>query len=634
MFGFINDVILWILPSSPPNVTDMEGKAKNFIVDPFWSGRIKTVRENTLPSMHKVLMDTGRWEFFDFNWKDMKDIKPHIFWDSDMAKFLEAVCYSLKYTDESDPNYKVYTDWIEQIVLMAKKAQQPDGYLNSYFTQMKPEARFTNIMEEHELYCCGHLIEAAVAHHEATGSMELVNCLCKYVDLLCNTFGEEEGKLHGYPGHEEIELALVKLLRVVPNEKYYKLLNYFIEQRGYNNGEFFDQEARARGIDPDTYKPMADYDHMEADFDSMWPTPRSYWYYQAEKPVREMDEVVGHSVRMVYYLTGVQGLAIMKKDDSLKAAVKKLFDNMVDKKFYIHGGIGAIGRWEGFGEPFDLRWYGYSETCASIGLVMLCERMLYDKPDRKVALTMERALYNDVLGGVSLDGKSYYYDQPVTGTKGLTRQSWFVCACCPPNVARLFNSLEKYTVLVKEDLLAVHLYIGQEITADNYTCTIKTDYPFSGSIDVTINSTSPVSVSIREPLAKYSSTNTDFTVKNGYLVFAAKKWDNETISVKFDIPVEIVKPDPNVAANAGCVALQRGPFVYGLQTSGVSDGSALDEVKIAPTQEFTESKTNFQGAEFVGLQTTVGDRKLQFVPYFVTGNEHPGEDFRLWCQSA
>lgn len=618
----INDVAKGNLPGIMPVV----------INDPFWSSRMKVVAENTLPSMYNVLKETGRWDFFDFNWKQMKDIKPHIFWDSDIAKFLEAVCYTLRYTEKSDAKYSLYTGWIDLITKMAKKAQQDDGYLNSYYTQIKPKERFSNIGEDHELYCCGHLIEAAVSHYEATGSMELVEVLCKYVDYLFTVFGPDENQLHGYPGHQEIELALVKLYRIVPKKEYLALLNYFVEQRGYNDTEFYDQQIKARGFDPATYKPLAEYDHMEGeDPDSTWPTPRSHWYYQAHKPIREMEEVVGHSVRVVYHLTGVQGLAMLKKDDSLKAAVKKLFDNMIDKKFYIHGGIGAIAQWEGFGEDYDLRWDCYSETCALIGLMFLCERMLADKLDRKVALAMERALYNDVLGGVNIDGDAYYYNQPISGEKGYTRQKWFSCACCPPNVARLFSSLEKYSLLVKDDMIAVHLYIGAEINTSDVQMKVSSKYPNEGEVVISLKTSKPISIAIREPLGEYAIDTLDFEVSNGYILLPEKVW-KDTITLRFDVPVEIVKPDPHVKANAGHLAIQRGPFIYGLQSSGISGDTNLDDIKISSQQMFKQSQESFHDADYISLTSDMDGTQLKFVPYFVTGNEHPGEDFRLWIK--
>lgn len=601
--------------------------------DSFWSERIKTVAKHTLPSMHNVLKQTGRWDFFDFKWdKTNSDIKPHIFWDSDMAKFLEAVCYTLKYTDPKAPEYQQYLTWIDQIVKMAQKAQQPDGYLNSYFTQIKPQDRFKNISEEHELYCCGHLIEAAVAHHEATGSRALVDVMCRYLDLICDTFGKEDHKLHGYPGHQEIELAIVKLIGIVPKQSYYELLDYFVEQRGYNNGQFYDEQARARGIDPLTYVPRGDYDHLpgeEAHFDSMWPEPRSYWYFQAESLIRDTKEVKGHSVRQMYYLTGVQALANMKKDESLKKAVTELFDNMIDKKFYIHGGIGAISRWEGFGANYDLRWDGYNETCASIGLVLLCEKMLQNQLAAKVSLAMERALYNDVLGGVSISGDSYFYNQPISGHMGLKRQSWFTVACCPPNVARLFNSLEKYAVTQTPETVALHLYMGMDIDADGYRIKVATTYPTLGTLELKAKSQGALTIAVRKPLHQFTASHS-YDIVNGYMVFGKKVWEDEVITIKFDIPTEIVEPDANVKANEGCVAVQRGPFVYGLQMSGIGKGLTLDDIALSKDQEFKTVPAKCGTVEYLQLQTTTDQGPITMVPYFVTGNEIPGEDFRLW----
>lgn len=597
------------------------------INDEFWSKRIQTVAENTLPSMYHQLKDTGRWDFVDLNWR--KGLEPHIFWDSDIAKFLEAVCYAIKYTQPGDKYNIMYKEWIDEATKMIIKAQQPDGYLNTYFTQVKPNDRFKFVMNEHELYCCGHLLEAAVAHYEATGSLDLVHCLCRYLDYIDTVFGKEEGKLHGYPGHEEIELALVKLLDIVPEKKYYNLLDYFIEQRGYNNGEFYDEQLRQKGIDPNTYNPDGEYDHVPGLSGKVYPEPRWYQYSQADKQIRDRKEVTGHSVREMYYLTAVQALANMKKDESLKDSVYGLFRNMVDKKFYIHGGIGAISRWEGFGDDYDLRWDGYSETCASIGIVMLGQRMLQNKLDKEVALTMERALYNDVLGGVSIFGDSYFYNQPIEGKQGLTRQTWFHVSCCPPNVARIFNSLEKYSVSATDVNVAVHLYIGCEIANSNYSFKLSTEYPFSGSVSATIKSNAPVSFSIRAPETNYKVSNSDFVESEGYLIFSPRVW-NETITMTFDTPVKIITPDVNVEANKGCLAVERGPFVYALENSGIEGDGVVDDIVISKDTKFTETKETFYNAEYVALTTNVKGVKCTFVPYFVTGNKNPGEDFRIW----
>lgn len=598
----------------------------SLINDDFWSPRINIVSQNTLPSMYNQLKQTGRWDFFNFS---AENVIPHIFWDSDIAKFLEAVCLALKYTKPGDKYNLLYREWIDNVTNMAIKAQRPDGYLNTYFIQMCPEDVLKNVMEKHELYCAGHLIEAAVAHYDATGSMDLINCVCGYVDFIANVFGDGDDQLHGYPGHQEIELALVKLLKIVPKRKYFDLLDYFVEQRGYKNGEFFDDQLLERGIDPHSYNPPLGDDIPGY----TWPQPRSYWYYQAELPIREVTEAKGHAVRQTYYLTAVQALANLKGDKSLSDAVYRIFRNIVDKKLYIHGGIGSEGRWEGFGEDYELRWDGYSETCASIGLVLMCEKMLLNELDAEVACVMEKALYNDVLGGVSLEGESYFYDQPITGIGGLKRQSWFSCSCCPPNVARLFSSLDKYAFSLKQDSIAVHLFIGADIKERDYSCSFRTQYPFSGTFDADIKSDIPISVSIRCPKGKFSCSNTNYTLSNGYLIFETKIW-NESLSFKFDIPIEIIRPDPNVEANKGCVAVQRGPFVYALENSGIQGDISLDNVVITKKPKFIENIEQLYEAKYISLTTKIKDVKCVLVPYFVTGNKNPGEDFRIWLKKS
>ncbi|ODV83825.1 glycoside hydrolase family 127 protein [[Candida] arabinofermentans NRRL YB-2248] len=598
------------------------------ISDKFWSSRISTVRENTLPSMHNILVETGRWDLMKLRVKPGSI--PHHFWDSDIAKFLEALCYSLKYINRDDPIHDTFVGWINEATDMIINAQQPDGYINSYFTVVEPDKKFTNIVEMHELYCAGHLLEAAIAHFQTFKDSRLLDSLCKYMDLICTKFGPEDGKIHGYPGHPEIEYALARLLEIKWSNKYFDLLNYFIEQRGYNGGEFLDQQAWDRGVDPTKYIPR------DPGGAGWWPEPRSYWYYQSESLIRETLEVKGHSVRQVYLLAGVQKLAAMKNDEGLKNSVNRLWRDMVDKKFYIHGGIGSVWEWEGFGEPYDLRWDCYSETCASISILFLGKTMLESGLNSEVCSVMERALFNNVLGGVSLDGKAYYYDQPITGTGGKTRQTWFTCCCCPPNVARLFNSLENYVITYfrEKNMITVNLFIGGEFVDKDYKLNIISDYPHTGNIVLKPMTSKELAIAIVAPRDPFVVTGCDYVLKDNYIIFPSKVWtESDNIEITFEQEVRIISPASEVTTNAGCLAIEYGPFVYALEQSSIgSDKTELDTLTLPKQAKFEKRWTSLEGCSFWSLETVMGGVKCNLVPYFVTGNKNPGEDFRIWIK--
>jgi DUF1680 family protein len=591
------------------------------IEDNFWTKRIAVTRQATLPAIYKQLRETGRWDAMKLTWKKGDSNEPHIFWDSDIAKLMESLCFALVHLDKSDERYVEFQQWIDDGIDMIEKAQGKDGYINIYYSVVDPKNRWTDLAHQHELYCAGHLLEASVAHYQLTGSSRFLDVMCKYVDYICTLFGPEPEKKQGYPGHEEVELALVKLYKIRPEKRYLNLLTFFIEERGKNAGEYYDKEAIAKGIDPMKYIPGI---FLTESHQKDWPDPPCHWYMQADAPIRELTEIKGHSVRAMYYLTGVQGLANIIRDDSLTDSVNKLWSNMVDKKLYIHGGIGAIGDYEGFGQEYELPLNCYSETCASIGILFLGQRMLENKLNAEVARVMERALYNDVLGGVSLDGTSFYYDQPLV-SRGHTRSSWFSVSCCPPNLSRLFNSLEQYAYSETENQFNVHLWIGGVYESKDFKAVVKTEYPFQGSVSVSLTSSKDVELAIRAP-SEYKSS-TPGTVQDGYIHFSPRHW-NETVTLSFPIKSESIIPDRNVEAVRGKLAVERGPFVYALEQS--SSSIDVKQVKLSRFTKFEESIVDIQGATVTALNTKVGEHSIQLLPYFVLGNRNPGENFVVW----
>lgn len=380
-----------------------------------------------------------------------------VFQDSDFFKWIEAVGYSL--AQHADPELEAIADGAIDIVCAA---QQEDGYLNTYYIINGRDATFSNLRDLHELYCFGHLIEGAVAYYQATGKEKLLRAAQRYADFVADTFGPEEGKCKGYPGHEIAEMALVRLYEVTGEQKYLDLSRFFIDQRG-TRPYYFDQEH------PEAVQPG-----REAEL--------RYAYHQADRPVREQTEAVGHAVRAVYLYSGMADVARHTRDPELYRACERLWDDITERKMYITGGIGSTHLGEAFSFAYDLpNDTAYAETCASIGLVFFARRMLEIRPQAKYADVMERALCNGILSGMALDGKSFFYVNPLEVCPEAckkderkfhvkpVRQKWFGCACCPPNLARLLSSIASYAYTETANTLFVHLYVGSEITKNVYT---------------------------------------------------------------------------------------------------------------------------------------------------------------------
>lgn len=415
---------------------------------------------------------------------------------------------------------------MDELTQMIGAAQQPDGYLNIHFTVVEPGKRFTNIRDFHELYNAGHLIEGALAHHQLYQNDDLLKPLVKYVDLLYDTFGPNQGQLPGYPGHPEIELALLRLYHRTKNPKHLSLAKYFLTERGKLNekGEhYYHIEAKKRGEEA-WMKP------------SFWGQTDAMWYYQAHKPIVEQQTIEGHSVRAMYLLTAASDLVRLEDaaNKPLKDAIYRLWDNMVQKKMYITGGIGAIKQWEGFGPDYFLpqgtdEGGCYSETCAAIGVMMLAERILQYDLDRHFSDIMELCLYNAMLTSMSGDGTKFtYVNQLASSDKDLSkREEWFTCACCPPNVLRLLGQIGGYiySYFEEQKQLNVHLYIPSEtkIASGDQEIILsqKSNWPWDGQIEFELRGgSSQVGIGLRIPAwtknwkVSYSSIPSDHEGQN------------------------------------------------------------------------------------------------------------------------
>ena len=530
--------------------------------DAFWSPRIDTNRTATLPAEYDQCKKTGRIDAWNLDRKPNRSKRPHIFWDSDVAKWIEAAAYSLATCPDSKLQRRV-----DGVIDRIAAAQQDDGYLNTYFTTVEPDQRWRNLRDRHELYCAGHLMEAAVAYHQATlrpgsgqaGQRKLLDVMCRYADHIDAAFGRGRGKKRGYPGHEEIELALVKLYHATGEKRYLKLAKYFVDERG-RKPHYYDVEAKARGDDPAKY----------------W--PGTYEYNQSHRPVREQSEVVGHAVRAFYLYAGMADVAAETHDAKLLAACRRLWADATRHKMYLTGGVGPSGRNEGFAGVYNLpNVSAYAETCAAIALVFFAHRMVQIEANAHYADVMERALYNGTISGVSADGKRFFYENPLASVGNHHRKDWFGCACCPPNIARMIASFGQYVYSTSPGSAYVHLYAGSTARASvagrDVTLTQETRYPWLGEVTLTVGLDRPgtFALMLRIPgwCRKWKLTvngkRLAAPVVKGYAKIRRRWTDGETVQLSLAMPIERVVAHPGVLDNAGKVALQRGPIVYCLE---------------------------------------------------------------------
>lgn len=531
------------------------------IADSFWAPRQQINRERTIPHIYRQCLDTGRIDAFRPDWDPSPEIRQRspwggthvMFWDSDVAKWIEAASYSL--ATNPDPQLDALLD---EVIGLIASAQQPDGYLNTWFRTIDPENRWKNLRDWHELYCAGHLIEAAVAHYQATGKRSLLDVLCRYADYIGSKFGREPGQQRGYCGHPEIELALVKLARATGEQRYMDLSRYFVDERG-RQPHYFEIEARERGEDPALF----------------W--AKSFEYNQSHLPVRQQPEVVGHAVRAMYLYSAMADLAGQDGDASLLEACKRLWAHLTTKRMYVMGGIGTSGANEGFTSDYDLpNESAYAETCAAIGLIFWAHRMLQLDLDRRYADVLELALYNAVISGVSLEGDTFFYDNPLASHGTHHRQEWFSCPCCPPNLARLLASLGQYVYAQSDTDAVVHLYVagsGQfQIGGQRVTLYQQTNYPWDGTVRLRVEPEHAARFGLRlrlpawcaNPQARVNGEKIDLSgsADRGYARIERDWRPGDEVTLELPMPAERVYAHPAVAADAGQVAIRRGPLVY------------------------------------------------------------------------
>jgi DUF1680 family protein len=544
------------------------------IDDPGWNRYTKLIPEKVIPYQWEILNDRipdapPSHCLKNFRIAAGEAEGKHcgmVFQDSDAAKWLEAVAYSL--ANRPDPELEKNAD---ELIALIGRAQEADGYLNTYFTLNCPDGKWKNLTEGHELYCAGHLIEAAVAYYETTGKKALLEIVCRLADLICKTFGPDEAQLHGYPGHPEIELALVLLYKATGTRRYLDTAKYFVDVRGGSPNYLLEEMKR-----PDfrrIFQELSGYDTK---------------YSQSHLPVRKQDTAEGHAVRALYLYCAMADLAEEYNDNELLECCKTLWNNIVQKRMYITGSVGSSGYLERFTVDYDLpNDSNYSETCASIALAMFGLRMARITGNASYFDTVERALYNTIRSGISLEGDRYLYVNPLevwpetciehssrSHVKPV-RQKWFYCACCPTNVARTFTGLGRYIYFINGDELFINLFIQNEasfeINGKQVNLSITTDYPKTGLVHIAAKTDGvPFSLNIRIPgfaedfSARINDSPADGEIRNGYFRIT-QVMNDDVLEFSFTLKPRLVYANPRVHQNCGKAAIARGPEIYCLE---------------------------------------------------------------------
>lgn len=538
-----------------------------------------------------------------------------VFQDSDVAKWLEAAAYSLIMFPDKDLEKRC-----DEIIDIIEKAQHGDGYLNTYFTIKSPEKRWTNLHEAHELYCAGHMMEAAVAYAKSTGKKKLLNIMCRMADHIYNRFIID--KAEGYPGHPEVELALMRLYRETENEKYLELAKHFIDVRGVDS-DYFVKETKNR----DWY-----VWHMD---------PEDKENTQNQAPVREQKEAVGHAVRAVYLYTGMADLAAATGDESLVKACDVLWENLTQRRMYVTGAIGSAYEGESFTKDYHLpNDTAYAETCAAIGLIFFGRKMIDIRKDSQYADVMERALYNGVLAGMQLDGTRFFYVNPLEVIPGISgkakthhhalpeRPKWFSCACCPPNVARLLPSIASYAWSEEGDTVYSNLYIGGTLDLTNTLggkIQVETAYPNHGTIQYKFEPSEkemPMTLAVRVPSWSektsilFNGKKLDYILNAGYVYIAGPFKSGDIVTLELDMEVKKIFAKNDISENNGKVAFSRGPLIYCFE--GVDNGEDILSLRVKK-----DSKENAVAVHKLTDGILAGNVEIRVEGYKLTSETQP-----------
>ncbi len=597
------------------------------ITDGFWKEKQELFYNTTIKAVYDRFEETGRFEALKFNWKEGMPNKPHIFWESDVTKWIEGAAYFLQKKPDAELEALV-----DELVDRMVGTQDENGYLNAYFTVVEPEARFTR-RTDHELYCAGHLVEGAIAYAKATGKTAMLQVAIKYIDLIDGVFRIKHSAGFDTPGHEEIELALIKLYDYTGEERYKLLAEYFIDTRGTSSRD-------------ETYS-FTDQEHM-----------------QSHLPVREQVTAEGHSVRALYLYSGMADLALKNQEEKLYEICKTLFSNIVNKRMYITGGIGSTHHGESFTFDYDLPEYtSYNETCASIALALFCRRMWLIEPDSKYADCAERALYNTVLSGVSLSGDSFFYENPLSVNternafnnsrpRGLQehlpimeRVKVFECSCCPPNLLRVVGSIADYMYSTAENVIYAHCYMDATGTVSLKDKEIrlvqKTKYPYEGQIAITVETEGDYILALRIPAwAKkgdiaVNGEAVSLPVTSGY-AYCKRSWKaGDTIVLNLPMEVKVMEAHPKAVDLCGRAAITRGPLVYCAES--IDNNWELRDVRILRNSDYTVKQETLCNTEVpiihtkalvreipeqLYLEEAVAKKEIPFklIPYYTRAN--------------
>ncbi len=593
----------------------------------FWAYRQQLNREVTTGAVMRRFQDTGRFDAFKMDWREGMPNKPHIFWDSDIAKWLEGVAYLLKKGPAEE-----YEREMEETIDRIEAGQGKDGYFNIYFTNIEPTKRFSD-RSQHELYCAGHLIEAAVAYDEATGRGRFLKMMMKYADYIDQVFRIEQSAAFATPGHEELELALVKLYRYTGEERYLALAKFFIDQRGVHEKE------------------------------NKWVN------IQSHIPVREMTTGEGHSVRAGYLYSAMADVARETDDEELLAVCRTIFDNIVNKRMYVTGGVGSSHCGEAFTVDYDLpNEVAYTETCAAIALAYFARRMMTMETDSVYADVIETILYNGFLSGTSLDGKRFFYSNPLAvSTRQVRRdvcdyhKDWypatqrvevFSCSCCPPNITRFVASVAEYMYTTGENRVYAHQFMGSRaaVNVDGREVIVRqeTDYPTGNTVRFIVENGDGIELAIRIPgWCRGFSLRTEAEnrpeMENGYSVIRCEG-DVFEATLTMEMKPELIEANPEVQADTGRAALRRGPVVYCIEAA--DNGERIFDLRVdselMAEEEYSEEmkmpvitargwRRKAEKGRWLYRPVSGGmeETKIRFIPYYAYANR--GEsDMLVW----
>jgi hypothetical protein len=619
--------------------------------DDFWRPRQKTNHRVSLMYVFRFMEADNRFAIYNQPQTGLQDMTYKMYWESEIAKWIEAASYCLMQEPDADLE-KLLDDVIAKVV----SVQKPDGYLNAFISILHPEDRWKHLFTCHELFNAGTLIEAGIAHYEATGKTNLYKPVCCYADLICSVFGAGQDQIHGYCGHPGIEMALIQLYQHTQKIRYLDTARFFIHERG-KQPNYYEKENMLGGIERSWVKSLQRYYSQNQ--------RNLYEYNQSHIPVRLQTEAVGHAVRATFLYTAMAELGVEDQDTALIDTCQQLFDDICERKMYITGGVGSVGAIEGFGQAYDLpNRTAYAETCAAVGMMYFCFSLAHSKHDSRYADVIERILYNVFPAAVSVDGQRFFYENVLESAGEHKRFDQITCACCPPNVLKVMATVGRYFYSHNDQEISVHQYaqssttlsvLGKQVTIEQ-----ETDYPWAGLIRLHLTCSEPFVFGLRLRQPGWSdrfslSINGELLCsplkQDGYIVIT-KCWQTGDI-LELDLPMPIKKiwSHPAVQGNIGSFALQRGPIVYCFEAIDQPDGTM--NLRLAADSPVEPRWIDDQWGRWLMLECT-GERMfegpqplplyasdppsyvpahLRAIPYFLWNNRG-AMGMRVWMREA